>query len=42
MDELPDNDAERSRIAKSRNKVMALLLGVFAILIYAISIAKMG
>jgi hypothetical protein len=42
MTETPDQEAERQRIMRSRSIVMALLLGAFAVLIYAISIAKMG
>jgi hypothetical protein len=42
MDHPPDNDAERKRIQRSRSIVMALLLGAFVVLIYAISIARMG
>jgi hypothetical protein len=39
---LPDDtEAERRRIQRSRNKVVALLLGGFVILVYFISIAKM-
>jgi hypothetical protein len=36
-----DSEAERKRIQRSRNKVVALLLGAFVILVYFISIAKM-
>jgi uncharacterized membrane protein len=42
MTENPDQEAERQRIMRSRSIVMALLLGAFVVLIYAISIAKMG
>ena len=34
-------DSERARIQRSRNIVMALVMGAFVVLIYAISIAKM-
>lgn len=37
-----DQDAERKRIQRSRSVVMAVLLGAFVVLIYAVSIAKMG
>ena len=42
MDQTPDNDAERKRIQRSRSIVMSLVLGAFVVLIYAISIARMG
>ena len=42
MDETPDHDTERKRIQRSRSIVMALLLGAFVVLIYAISFARMG
>lgn len=35
-------DPEHDRIRKSRNKVMGLALAAFAILVFFISIAKMG
>ncbi len=35
-------DPEHDRIRKSRNKVLGLALAGFAILIFFISIAKMG
>jgi len=39
----PDESQEtRSRIQRSRNRVFALALAAFVILVYAISIAKMG
>ena len=41
MTETPDQEIERKRIQRSRNIVMALLMGAFVVLIYAISIAKM-
>ena len=37
-----DPNPEHDRIRRSRNMVMALLLGAFVILVYFISIAKMG
>jgi hypothetical protein len=37
-----DPDARRKRIVRSRNLVMALLLAAFAVLVFAISIAKMS
>ena len=37
-----DSEAERQRIIRGRNRVMGGLLIGFAILIFAISIAKMG
>ena len=37
-----DPDLARKRIMRSRNIVLGLLLGGFAILVFAISIAKMG
>lgn len=37
-----DSDTERARIRRSRNIVLGLLLGGFAILVFAISIVKMG
>jgi len=33
---------EHDRIRRNRNLVMALMLGAFVILVYYISIAKMG
>ena len=44
MTQLPDSDleAERKRIMRSRNRVLALLLAVFVVLTFAISLAKMG
>lgn len=39
---IPDQDEARTRIQKNRNRVMALLLVAFVVLVYAISIAKMG
>lgn len=40
MDQLPD--PEHDRIRRSRNNVLGLLMGAFAILIFFISIAKMN
>ncbi len=37
-----DAEAERKRIQRSRNRVVAGLLIAFAVLVYFISIAKMG
>ena len=37
-----DPDAERARIIRGRNRVLAGLLIGFAILVFAISIVKMG
>lgn len=37
-----DPDSERMRIIRSRNRVFAVLLIGFAVLVFAISIAKMG
>lgn len=42
MTERPDSNAEIARIRRSRNLVMGLLLGGFAVLVFFISIAKMG
>ena len=42
MDNLPETEAERRRIMRGRNIVVALLLAGFAVLTFAISIAKMG
>lgn len=42
MTEHPDPDAARKRIQRSRNLVVGLLLAAFVVLVYAISIAKMG
>ncbi len=41
MNQLNDSPEERKRIQRSRSIVMALLLGAFVLLIYAISIVKM-
>lgn len=37
-----DPNPEFERIRRNRNLVMALLLGAFVILVYLISMAKMG
>jgi hypothetical protein len=37
-----DPEAERQRIIRGRNRVLALLLAGFVILVFAISIAKMS
>jgi hypothetical protein len=45
MDKLPDSptpEAERKRIMRSRNIVVAVVLFGFAVLTFAISIAKMS
>jgi hypothetical protein len=42
MTEPLDSEAQRKRIQRSRNLVLGLLLGAFVVLVYAISIAKMG
>ncbi len=42
MDMLSDSEAQRRRIQRSRNRVLALLLGAFVVLVFAISIVKMG
>ncbi len=42
MTDLPDPEAERLRIQRSRNIVLALTLGFFVILVYAISFTRMG
>lgn len=41
-DNLPPDSEEVSRIRRSRNNVLGLLLGAFVILVFFISIAKMG
>jgi hypothetical protein len=35
-----DPDAERKRIIRSRNRVVALLLVAFVVLVFAMSLAK--
>ncbi len=42
MTDQPDPERDIARIRRSRNIVMALLLGGFAVLVFFISIAKMG
>ncbi|MEZ5734905.1 MAG: hypothetical protein R3E09_03715 [Novosphingobium sp.] len=42
MSQPPDPETENARIRRSRNKVLALLLVGFVVLVYAISIVKMG
>lgn len=39
---IPDQDEARRRIQKNRNRVLAIVLVAFVVLVYAISIAKMG
>lgn len=39
---LPPDPEEVNRIRRSRNNVLGLLLGAFVILVFFISIAKMG
>lgn len=41
MSELPETKVDAARIRRSRNRVVALLLFAFVILVYFISIAKM-
>lgn len=40
--ESPKDSDERRRIVRGRNIVVGVLLAAFVILVYAISIAKMG
>ena len=42
MTEPQDQQAEIARIRRSRNRVLALLLAGFAVLVFFISIARMG
>jgi hypothetical protein len=42
MEKLPDSEAERRRIIRQRNLVVAAVLVGFVVLTFAISIAKMG
>jgi hypothetical protein len=42
MTEPQDIEAERRRIQKGRNTVLALLLAAFVVLVFAISIARMS
>lgn len=41
-DNLPPSPEEVTRIRRSRNKVLGLLLAAFVVLVFFISIAKMG
>jgi hypothetical protein len=41
-DVTPPNEDERTRRQRSRALIMALLLGAFVVLIYAISIVRIG
>ncbi|MFA7587622.1 MAG: hypothetical protein WCY11_15750 [Novosphingobium sp.] len=42
MTDLPESERARMRIRKSRNRVFAVLLVGFVVLVYAISIVKMS
>lgn len=42
MNDQSDSQAERRRIQRSRNLVVGLLLAGFVVLVFAISIVKMG
>lgn len=42
MNAPPESGDPRKRIQSGRNKVLALLLTAFVVLVYAISIAKMN
>jgi len=42
MTQQPESDEARKRIQRNRNRVFALVLAAFVLLVYAISIAKMG
>jgi hypothetical protein len=42
MTDIPDSDAERKRIQRSRNRVLAFILVGFVVLTFAISMARMG
>ena len=42
MIDVPDPETENTRIRRSRNKVLGLLLLAFVVLVYAISIVKMN
>ena len=42
MNDPQDIEAERRRIQKGRNAVLALLLAAFVVLVFAISIARMS
>lgn len=40
MTDLPESEAERRQIQRGRNRVLALLLAGFVLLVFAISIVK--
>ena len=42
MTESEDRAAQADRIRKSRNRVLALSLAAFAILVFFVSLARMG
>ncbi len=42
MTQPPDPESQRRRIQRTRNIVMAVLLAGFVVLIYAISIVRIG
>ena len=42
MTDPSDLEGQRKRIQRSRNLVLALLLAGFVVLVYAISLVKMG
>ncbi len=42
MTEQPDSQPERKRIIRQRNLVLAIVLGAFVVLVFAISIVKMS
>lgn len=42
MTQPPDPESQRRRIQRTRNIVMAVLLAGFVVLIYAISIVRVG
>ena len=42
MTEPLDSNSERRRIQRGRNLVLGLILGAFVVLVFAISIVKMG
>lgn len=41
-EQIPPDSAEIARIRRSRNRVLGLLLAAFVVLVFFISIAKMG
>lgn len=41
MSDLPESDEQRRQIQRGRNRVLALLLAGFVILVFAISIVRM-